>query len=97
MSISRSGRFKEQKHRRVITEKTFTGLQSDGQTSSVQDPSVSEEKSSEVTLAHMSVCSAPELQNDQWENLNDATVAFQQKEKEAESSIQDRNESDTHK
>jgi flagellar basal body rod protein FlgG len=95
MSISRSGRFKEHKHRGLITEKTFTGLPNDSQTSirsnCAQDPPVSEEKNSEVTeeknsevtVAHISVYSAPELQNEQWESANDATAAFNQKKEEA--------------
>jgi uncharacterized alpha-E superfamily protein len=86
MSISHSGRFKERKRRGPITENIFTGLASNSETSvrsnCAQDQPVSVHKSSEVTVAHESAHSAPELQNEQWENVNDATAAFRQKKEE---------------
>jgi hypothetical protein len=99
MSISRSGRFKEHKHRGLITENTFTGLPSDSQTNirsnCAQDPPVSEEKNSEVKVAHISAYSAPELQNEQQENVNDSTVAFSQKKEATARAIAASSKQDT--
>jgi hypothetical protein len=87
MSVSRSGRFKEHKRRGLITENTFTGLPSDIQTSigpnCSQDQPVSVEKNNEVTAAHISLYSAPELQNQHQENVNDATTTVSQNEETA--------------
>jgi hypothetical protein len=87
MSISRSGRFKEHKRRGLITESTFTGLPSDSQASMGpncnQEQPVSVERNSDMTVTQISVCSAPEIQNEQQESVNDATVAFSENKEEA--------------
>jgi hypothetical protein len=87
MSISRSGRFKEHKRRGLVTENTFTGLPSDIETHTgpncAQDQPVSVEKNNEVTTAHISLYSSPELQNQHRENVNDAIVSISQKEETA--------------
>jgi hypothetical protein len=84
MSVSRSGRFKEHKRRGLVTENTFTGLPSDIQTSTgpncSEDQPVSVEKNSEVTIAHISLYSASELQNQHQGNVNDATTSVSQME-----------------
>jgi hypothetical protein len=84
MSVSRSGRFKEHKRRGLVTENTFTGLPSDIQTSTgpncSEEQPVSVEKNNEVTIAHISLYSASELQNQHQANVNDATTSISQKE-----------------
>lgn len=84
MSISRSGRFKEHKRRGLVTENTFNGLPSDIQISigpnCAQDQPVSVEKNNEMTTSHISLHSAPELQNQHQEKVKDATESISRKE-----------------
>ena len=79
MSISRSGRFREQKHRSAITENTFSQSQHDDTCSKDQSGSVGKENTAVSDVGR-------ELENEQWESVNNTTVKYMEK-KEAASRV----------
>ncbi|PSN53014.1 hypothetical protein C0J52_01163 [Blattella germanica] len=92
LSISRSGRFKEQKRRGVITESTFSGANGD-------EPNSKERTSSNGN--HNEVSKASEVRsgqafgNEQWESVNEATVSYTQKKEAAAKAVASKGRKET--
>ena len=80
MSISRSGRFKEQKHRSKITENTFSQLQNDNK----QPKDQPESNGKENTVSGTGDKSfSTDFENEQWESVNKPAVSYMEKKEAA--------------